>query len=155
MVVSSFKKALLKLLSIDAISCLTGGKSQQEKGSPCVPLNGCTESHHQATAITCLHDKLSDLQIYFGANYSFLRNSQKKLQPNSRRERERERSEIKSLRGLQTQKQILMLIILYWKLTVRGSWLIFLKVSISIQRGIGGSFCRTIKEWNFKAGSYS
>lgn len=83
MEVSNFKKALLKLLSTDAISCLIGGKSQQERGSPCVPFNGFTESHHQATAITCLHDKLSDLQIYFGANYSFLR---KKLQPNSQRE---------------------------------------------------------------------
>lgn len=57
MEVINFKKALLTLLSTDAISCLIGEKSQQ-KGRPSVPFNDCPESPHQTNAITSLHDKL-------------------------------------------------------------------------------------------------
>lgn len=74
MEVINVKKALLTLPGTEAISCSIGGKDKQEKERFSVPFNDCTENHHQASAITSLHDKLPDLHIYFGTNNTSLIN---------------------------------------------------------------------------------
>lgn len=72
--VINIKKALLTLPSTEAIFYSIGGKGKQEKGRFSVPFNDRAENHHQASAITSLHDKLPDLHIYFGTNCTSLIN---------------------------------------------------------------------------------